>query len=211
MPAEGPPAAADGGGELLALLDEVRTIALNGLRFTDSPYDRERYERLLDVVVGAYGTALDAPADAVRARLLGELGYVTPKVGADAAAFDDEGRLLVIRRADDGRWSLPGGWVAPGEAPEDAACREAREETGLEVAPRGLAGVFATPAGGRRPHAMVALVYLCDVVGGEARCSHESTAVTFRHPGDVGPWHGRHGEYAAAARRVWAERGGGHG
>ncbi|WP_037353304.1 NUDIX hydrolase [Amycolatopsis orientalis] len=57
--------------------------------------------------------------------------------------FDDQGRLLLIQRANEpgkGQWSLPGGRVEPGETDHEAVIRELREETGLDVRPHTLAG-----------------------------------------------------------------------
>src|SRR5687767_10021748 len=82
-----------------------------------------------------YGKALDMPASEVRARLQGELGSITPKVGADAAIFDEEGRILLVQRSDDRCCGLPAGWVDPNEAPANTVRREAREEMNLEVDP----------------------------------------------------------------------------
>src|SRR5574341_2397506 len=128
--------------DILPLLDELQTIARTGLNFASNPYERERYERILGLVSKYYGQALDLPPSDVRQRLIGELGYITPKVGAEAAVFDDEGRILLVRRSDDGLWCLPCGWVEPNESPKEAAVREAREETGLEVKARCLVDVF---------------------------------------------------------------------
>ena len=47
--------------------------------------------------------------------------------------INSAGEVLLIRRADDGRWAMPGGWVEPGETPAEAAVRETAEETGLTV------------------------------------------------------------------------------
>jgi len=57
---------------------------------------------------------------------------------------DDEGRLLLVQHVE-GRWQLPGGAVDPGERPEEAAQREAREEAGIEIEVTGIAGVFGGP------------------------------------------------------------------
>jgi len=65
--------------------------------------------------------------------------------GVAALIRDDEGCFLLQRRSDDGSWSLPAGAVDPGERPARAVVREVWEETGLEVVPVALAGVFSGP------------------------------------------------------------------
>jgi 8-oxo-dGTP pyrophosphatase MutT (NUDIX family) len=57
---------------------------------------------------------------------------------------DEDGRILLVRHVE-GRWQLPGGAVDPGERPEEAARREAREEAGIEIETTGIAGVFGGP------------------------------------------------------------------
>jgi len=69
----------------------------------------------------------------LRERFLADLGHATTKVGADATVFDDNGRILLVRRADDGLWGLPAGWVEPGEHPSDTVTRELREELGVDA------------------------------------------------------------------------------
>ncbi len=198
--------------DIFSLLDELQTIARNGLSFTTNPYDRERFQRLLTLATEYYGQALDLPPADVRQRLVGELGYITPKVGAEAAIFDIEGRILLVQRSDDGLWCLPCGWVEPNESPEEAAVREAREETGLEVQPRQLVDVFTRkPNTGHGPHTAVAVVYLCDVVGGtpEPR-SHEVMEVRYWRIEEVPGWHELHQRYAEAAHAAWKKAQAGH-
>ena len=60
-------------------------------------------------------------------------------------ALDHVGEVLLIRRADDGTWGLPGGGVEPGEDWCAAARRECREETGWDVAVTGVFGVYSDP------------------------------------------------------------------
>lgn len=57
---------------------------------------------------------------------------------------DAQGRILLARHVD-GRWTLPGGWMDPGETPEDAARREVLEEASVEIELAGIAGVFGGP------------------------------------------------------------------
>ena len=78
---------------------------------------------------GAGGGGTDRPMPEVTGRGL--------RAGADALVRNERGEVLLVRRADDGRWAMPGGWIDPGETPEQAVVREVAEETGLQVsAPR---------------------------------------------------------------------------
>lgn len=60
-------------------------------------------------------------------------------------ALDADERILLVRRADDGTWGLPGGGVEVGETWLEAAVRECREETGWEVAVTGMFGAYSDP------------------------------------------------------------------
>jgi 8-oxo-dGTP pyrophosphatase MutT (NUDIX family) len=189
---------------ILPLLDEIQTIARNGLAYSTNPYDLERYERLMALVSEYYGQALDLPPAEVRARLSRELGYITPKVGAEAGIFDEEGGILLVLRSDDETWCLPCGWVDPNEAPIETVVREVREETGLEAVPVCLVDVFSMrPGDTTSPHSQIAILYLCTVVGGEMGISHESLDVRYWRIEDVPAWHTEHRRFAEAARARW--------
>lgn len=83
-----------------------------------------------------------------------------------------DGRVLVIKRADNGAWEAPGGVLELDERPEDGACREVLEETGIKVEADKLTGVYKNMTRG-----VVALVFRCRPVGGEERTSSESVDV----------------------------------
>ena len=190
--------------DIIALLDELQTIARNGLLFAKDSYDQERYERLLELAAAYYSQTIDIPAAEVQQRFRAELGYITPKVGANAAIFNAEGQILLMQRADNARWCLPCGWLDPSESPAEAAVRETREETGLEVEVCQLVDVFTRKASVRfGPHAIVAIVYLCQVTGGQLRLSHEGLALDYYKIEAVEDWHGLHEQYARAAHAVW--------
>lgn len=184
----------------------MRAIAETGLAYTTDPYDRERCTRLLDLVTRGYAAALDLPEPEVRSRLARDLGYQSAKVGADAAIFDDEDRILLVHRADSLTWGLISGWVDPGETPTTTVVREVHEEVGLEVTHFSLVDVVGRPAGTRYgPHAVVSIVYLCTVAPGPVVISHESVGAEYRRIEDVEDWHANHEQLAAialAARRA---------
>ena len=91
--------------------------------------------------------------------------------GVAAIVRDADDRVLFIRRSDNGEWGLPAGAIDPGETPAEAVAREVREETGLEVRPARIAGVFGGQ--GFRVHyengdeaEYTVVVFDCEVIGG---------------------------------------------
>ncbi len=93
-------------------------------------------------------------------------------VSVAAVVPDDQGRVLVIRRRDNGAWQLPGGVLELHETIEDGLRREVEEETGVKVEPVRLTGVYKNMKLG-----VVALVFLARPVGGTPSPTEESLAV----------------------------------
>ena len=86
--------------------------------------------------------------------------------------------------------------------------REVYEETGLQVVVNRLVGVFTRlPSEENGPHSMVAVVHLCDVVGGRLTLSHEGTALKYCSIDAMDDWHGIHERYARAAYDMWISKG----
>ncbi len=87
----------------------------------------------------------------------------TPRhsVSVAGAVVDDEGRVLAIRRRDNGHWEPPGGVLELDETIEDGLVREMKEETGLTVEPELLTGVYKNMERG-----IVALVFRCARIAG---------------------------------------------
>jgi 8-oxo-dGTP pyrophosphatase MutT (NUDIX family) len=185
----------------VALLDEVRAIASTGLHYSTNPFDRERYERLLELAAQEYAERSSLGADEIRARFDAHIGYVSASVGADAAIFDDDDRILLVRRVDDGRWGLIAGWVDSNESPEATVVREIEEEVGLQATVDELVGVFFRPASfDGLPHGTVSIVYLCSVIGGTLRTQpHEVHEAVYCAVDDVADWHHHHESLARAA------------
>ncbi|WP_458076833.1 NUDIX hydrolase [Streptomyces sp. EMB26] len=101
-------------------------------------------------------------------------------VSVAGAVVREDGRLLAIRRADNGTWELPGGVLELSESPEDGVAREVWEETGIRVEVDELTGVYKNTSRG-----IVALVFRCKPSGGIERTSAESTAVDWLTPEEV--------------------------
>ncbi|HEU4346865.1 MAG TPA: NUDIX domain-containing protein [Actinoplanes sp.] len=97
--------------------------------------------------------------------------------GVSAVVRDDAGALLLGRRSDDGRWSLPAGSVDPGEQPADAIVREVREESGVEIRVDGIAGVALHPhtyPNGDRCQ-FLNVWFRCTAIGGQARVADDES------------------------------------
>ncbi|MFF9007313.1 NUDIX hydrolase [Streptomyces goshikiensis] len=101
-------------------------------------------------------------------------------VSVAGAVLREDGRLLAIRRADNGTWELPGGVLELAESPEAGVRREVLEETGIEIEVAELTGVYKNTTRG-----IVALVFRCKPSGGTERTSEESTAVAWLTPEEV--------------------------
>ena len=105
-------------------------------------------------------------------------GYAYPddlprhSVSAGAAVVREDGRLLAIRRADNGEWVLPGGVVELDEDPRDTVRREVLEETGVAIEPVRLTGVYKNMRLG-----VVSLVFRCRPLSGSAHPTEEASQV----------------------------------
>lgn len=192
----------------LHLLEEIRAIAQTGLGFSRAPFDRLRYQHLLNVVSREYAALGPLQAQQVSERLTAELGYATPKVGVSAAVFEPDGRLLLVRRTVDLTWCLPGGWADVNLSPEASCAKEVVEESGLivEVGPlirirTRLPGDFGSP------HSSFHLLYLCRRTGGSLAGSIETTDPDFYEIDQPRDWHLDQHEEALAAREFWRQHG----
>ena len=121
--------------------DEVRAIAIrlaalaqDGLTFAAGDYDRDRYQQSARLAAELLAVLSGRPASELALELGRDSGYATPKIDVRGAVFDTRDRVLLMREKLDGRWSLPGGWADPGDAPSAAVTREILEETGYQAA-----------------------------------------------------------------------------
>jgi ADP-ribose pyrophosphatase YjhB (NUDIX family) len=158
--------------DLLRWSEALSGIARTGLGFTESLYERERFEEVLKVagdIRVAAGHELAASA-LVEEWLLavgeGVAGYVTPKVAVGAVVGNERGEILLVQRADSGVWLYPTGWADIGYSASEVAVKEVLEETGIEVEPVRLIAVLDGLRLGFTRIPLYSLVFHCRMVGG---------------------------------------------
>ena len=103
------------------------------------------------------------------------------RLGCSAAIFDEQGRVLLTKRQDNGQWCLPSGGMESGESVAEACEREVFEETGLSVSVKRLVGVYSHPDqltvySEEDKFQIVALHFEAEIVGGELGLSDETSA-----------------------------------
>lgn len=110
----------------------------------------------------------------------------TPKLVVDVVIPSGE-RVVLIRRGSEpyrGQWALPGGFVEVGETVEEAAVREAAEETGLAVEVARLVGVYSDPGRDPRGH-NVSVAFLARVLSGELAAATDASEAALLDPSSV--------------------------
>src|SRR3954463_4124530 len=177
---------ADSASDMLRWAETLSGIARTGLGFTQSLYERERFEEVLKVAADIRAAASDeAESEALFDEWLstvgdGVAGYVTPKIAVAAVVGNDRGEILLTQRADSGWWLYPVGWADVGYSPSEIAMKEVLEETGIEYEPlRLIAGLDGLRLGFARVP-MYSIVFHCKMIGGELK-GHplETSAVGF--------------------------------
>jgi len=117
---------------------------------------------------------------------------VTPLVGVETFVHDAVGRVLLIKRADNGLWALPGGLQDLGETPAQTGVREVEEETGLDVALGHLLGVWSSMCYEYvhfpyKDKEFCHVLFEGTVIGGTPRSSVETPEVDWFGPHDLPP------------------------
>ena len=158
--------------DLLRWSETLSSVARTGLSFSDSVYEKERYEEILHVAGDMAAAAVEEhDRESLVEHWLADVGqgiagYVTPKIAIGAVVGNDDGQILLIQRSDSGIWLYPTGWADVGYSPAEVAIKEVQEETGIDVEVRRLIGVFDGMRLGFGAVPMYSLVFHCHAVGG---------------------------------------------
>ena len=172
--------------EWLLWARELQSLAQTGLTFAATDYDRQRYTRILEIAAEITEQYTKVPFGEIVEVFRLQPGYATPKIDIRGAIVRD-GKILLVRERVDGRWCMPGGWVDVGESPSEAVTREVREESGFLTVARKVVGVYDANRSGTPLEFFHAfkVVFLCEITGGEATPSDETTEVAFFDPASL--------------------------
>lgn len=165
---------------VLDLSRRLLALSQTGLHFTAEEFDRERYREIGDIATHLLELHGGVAADAVRQAWFVEGGYATPKMDVRGAVFRDD-RVLLVRELSDGKWALPGGWADVNDTPSSSILKEIAQETGFTARVSKLAAVYDRNKRNQPPYLFHSwkMLFLCEITGGAARTSYETTAVEF--------------------------------
>jgi len=165
----------------LAIARELQALAQAGLTYSKDFYDRERFQRIRVLAAQLMADGAGSPVERILDLFQHDVGYPTPKIDVRGAAFVD-GRILMVREASDGGWTLPGGWADVNQSAAECVVRELAEESGYKARAVKLAAVWDYSRQGHNfchPASIYKIFFLCELTGGSARPSIETTQIEF--------------------------------
>ncbi len=128
--------------KLAMCADILRDCVAEGLHFATTPYELDRWHRTQDVMLELLALASAQPLEELEPLRAKLAVHTSPFTGGMGAVIDDTARILLIRRADNDLWAMPGGRLEVGETPAQGVVREVLEETGVACEPIALIGVY---------------------------------------------------------------------
>ncbi len=165
--------------EWLSWAKRLHALSQAGLTFTKDEFDRERYLELQQIATEMFERQSNLALQEIT-ELTHVDGYPTPKLDVRGVVFQED-RLLLVKERSDGRWTLPGGFCEVGLSPAENIVKEIEEEAGFDVVPIRLVALFDMH---HHPHPPLSQHYYklfieCEVIGGEAQASQETSDVGF--------------------------------
>ena len=162
-----------------AWAQEIFSLSQSGLTYSGNQYDIERYKRLQEITAEIIANQSEISREVVLESFSMQAGYITPKIDVRGALIQENKILLIQERADD-KWAMPGGWADLGNSPASVAEREVFEESGFHVkAEKVVAVIDANRIEPMEFYHAYKIIFLCQLLDGEPRISHETLAVDF--------------------------------
>ncbi|MFY0602138.1 MAG: NUDIX hydrolase [Cyclobacteriaceae bacterium] len=165
---------------VLQYLKRVQAMAKTGLAYAQDPYDIERYEELRDSTNTLLSDSSNQNLEDISYHFEKLDPYPTPKVDVRGLILK-QGKVLLIQEISDQQWALPGGWCDIGFSPSENIIKEAREESGFEVAVDRFLAIW-DKSKHDHPEALeyvYKLCFLCSITGGQLNPGHEALDAAF--------------------------------
>jgi ADP-ribose pyrophosphatase YjhB (NUDIX family) len=161
---------------LIRWSETLSAIARTGMGFTQSLYEKERYEEVLKVAADIKASTQESievrreqdhfVQEWMQAIGEGVPGYITPKIAIGCIVGNDDGELLLVQRPEHRIWLYPTGWADVGYSASEVAVKEVEEETGIVAEPVQLLGVVDGMRMGFSRFGMYMLIFHMRAVGG---------------------------------------------
>jgi ADP-ribose pyrophosphatase YjhB (NUDIX family) len=167
---------------------KLQAIAQTGLNYNPPPFDRERYEQVLEIAAEMLLASGVDDAAFVKTMFDAQSGHATPKIDVRGVVFRDDKILLVQEKMDNYRWTLPGGWADIGDTPSGATEREIFEESGYKAKAVKLLALYDRNQHEHPPfpfHAYKAF-FRCELLDPERHVDPQTTSASFAETGEVG-------------------------
>ena len=153
----------------LVAFKRLHALAVNGLEFTESHYEQDRYQEIKTIVESLLSELTELPVASITEKLAHpEGGYQTPKIDVRAVLIQNN-KILLVQEKTDQRWALPGGYADVGISAAENAEKEMWEEAGLKVKAQKLYAVIHKAKGNYKPDIrdFYKFYFLCEQVGTE--------------------------------------------
>lgn len=159
---------------------KIQAISQTGLEYAHNEYDIERNKKLAEIAAEIFSENSNLDKEQALEIFLNQKGYTTPRLDVRTAIIR-ENKILLVKEVNDGKWAMPGGWADVGDTPVEADVREAKEESGFDVKPLKIIGVYDAnrQSGPLELFQAVKIVYLCEIIRGKATPSFETPDVRF--------------------------------
>lgn len=174
----------------LSWAKRLQSLASTGLHFSSDDFDRDRYEEIAGIANQMLAALGNVPVQRIE-DLVSDFaqGYATPKVDVRGAVIE-HGKVLLVKEASDGLWTLPGGFADVGVSPGENIVKEIREEASIDVSARAIYGVRHKARHGYDPDArdFYKLFFICARLSdAPPKPGPEVTDVGFFSPDDLPP------------------------
>ena len=159
----------------------LKNISQAGKNFAKDGYELKRHEDIEEICAEILAAHTDTEKEKVLGILQEDAGYPTPKSDCRGAIFAGD-KILLVKEISDGGWTMPGGWCDNGLTPSENVVREVWEESGFEVRVVKLAAIYDRNRQGhcpKYPFDIYKMFFICEITGGEAKTSHETSDVRF--------------------------------